>query len=506
MEDKFQAQQFRLATVAWILWFSLAIIALVGSCILTACNVGVNSILFPSQVAFIVILVCVGFTKVYRPLRRCVPLHAASYALVCLYTGWMLHALTQQYSRNVIDGDLSEVFHYLPQQAAPRERLAAFIQRAYSHRFWNQVLLFNYVALDLVRSLAWHWVAVVSFALLPLSMYITMWASSDVLVNVYDPPLFALLLPLYGAASSLCLLRLQRRLYLADYELHRGTVAEAQSAAKLVERQLAEQEAALQADSALNHVLKNVMADAVGCIDLSWDKPPAAAQLHLQQAVACLARGMQWCTKRNAILRISQGRYPLCLESINLREFGEMLVEGRPVTAQFPAARVKLDHTICSIIFEKALNNAIHHGDPSDPAVKFNIVLEPLLGCRTVSHAEMCRVGFTITNRIDSSRPPITPELVEKLMCGEARTHPAAPALCSALEPRLGVPTPPSPATVQPPSEDEPQPTEPSVAPATAEDQPPVAPAPAVVEDQPPRPDVEMEVEEIPPRLQHVYM
>eukprot|EP00667_Euglena_gracilis_P011430 EG_transcript_11683 len=101
----------------------------------------------------------------------------------------------------------------------------------------------------------------------------------------------------------------------------------------------------------------------------------------------------------------------------------------------------------------------------------------------------MCRVGFTITNRIDSSRPPITPELVEKLMCGEARTHPAAPALCSALEPRLPLASP-----------------EPSVAPATAEDQPPVAPAPAVVEDQPPRPDVEMEVEEIPPRLQHVYM
>eukprot|EP00670_Eutreptiella_braarudii_P015950 CAMPEP_0174330762 /NCGR_PEP_ID=MMETSP0810-20121108/16927_1 /TAXON_ID=73025 ORGANISM="Eutreptiella gymnastica-like, Strain CCMP1594" /NCGR_SAMPLE_ID=MMETSP0810 /ASSEMBLY_ACC=CAM_ASM_000659 /LENGTH=225 /DNA_ID=CAMNT_0015446105 /DNA_START=42 /DNA_END=716 /DNA_ORIENTATION=+ len=72
------------------------------------------------------------------------------------------------------------------------------------------------------------------------------------------------------------------------------------------ERQRAIQEAHtmklnLKADSMLNHVLKNNMADASGCIDLFFRK---ADDRVLRQAQDILFRGMWWCKWRQAMLSI----------------------------------------------------------------------------------------------------------------------------------------------------------------------------------------------------------
>lgn len=61
------------------------------------------------------------------------------------------------------------------------------------------------------------------------------------------------------------------------------------------------------------------------------------------QAMRCLERGMGWCRKRQAMMRITAGDYVPLLTPVNLREFGESLLQGRnlacgQVVAYLPAS------------------------------------------------------------------------------------------------------------------------------------------------------------------------
>jgi hypothetical protein len=171
---------------------------------------------------------------------------------------------------------------------------------------------------------------------------------------------------------------------------------------------------AMSADSILNHMLKNTLADAAAHIELflAGSAPTAA----LQDSVLCLRRGMKACKQRQLYLKLVAGEYVPVQNAVHLKEFGEQLVAGRAVRSTFLDLEVFLDAALLTLILDNALNNAFKHGHPKDPDVAFTIhQLEdhPLL--------HEARVEFLVTNKADPSRPPLTPEVVERIMAGDRK-------------------------------------------------------------------------------------
>ena len=79
---------------------------------------------------------------------------------------------------------------------------------------------------------------------------------------------------------------------------------------------------------------------------------------------------MWWCKLREAMVSIAEGEYESRMTCVDLQEFGQIAVRGRPVMeVQGPARSVYLDLIACSIIVDNALSNAFRHGCPDDPQV-----------------------------------------------------------------------------------------------------------------------------------------
>eukprot|EP00667_Euglena_gracilis_P015158 EG_transcript_15763 len=144
----------------------------------------------------------------------------------------------------------------------------------------------------------------------------------------------------------------------------------------LAERQLLrEMRASQTADSVLNHSLKNTMADVAGHIETYCGGHAAANAL--EDAMACLRRGMRICKERQVFLQLAAGEYRPMLNVVHLREFGEQLVAGRAVSARFLDLVAYLDSTLLSLILDNALSNAFKHGCHRDPEVAFEITELP---------------------------------------------------------------------------------------------------------------------------------
>eukprot|EP00668_Euglena_longa_P025085 GGOE01031315.1.p1 GENE.GGOE01031315.1~~GGOE01031315.1.p1 ORF type:complete len:870 (-),score=251.83 GGOE01031315.1:150-2567(-) len=190
-----------------------------------------------------------------------------------------------------------------------------------------------------------------------------------------------------------------------------------------------------EADTVLNHILKNTMADAAACIQLYADGKASQVSPDLSQAVTCLARGMQWCRKRHVLLRMSAGDYLPAMHPVSLREFGEQLVRGRAVISSFPNQVVLLDEVLCDILLDNALNNAFRHGDPVDPQVQFLMELSPL---EEPTNSGQRQLTFFISNRACPNRPRITPDLVHTLLSGRTSST-GELVYSSALSEHLGL-------------------------------------------------------------------
>ena len=88
--------------------------------------------------------------------------------------------------------------------------------------------------------------------------------------------------------------------------------------------------ASRQADSILNHTLKNTMADAASDIELFLEDG-VVGEGHLRRAAASLWRGMRSCLNRQAYLHLVAGKYSVSLLSTNLAKFARELTTGRNV-------------------------------------------------------------------------------------------------------------------------------------------------------------------------------
>jgi CheY-like chemotaxis protein len=159
-----------------------------------------------------------------------------------------------------------------------------------------------------------------------------------------------------------------------------------------------------QADSVLNHVLKNIMVDVSNCIEMH--KEGNAPDDMLEEAEALLFRGKWWCRMREAILNIAAGRYEGGTAVVDLVEFGRDLCKGRPdVNLSFQGARriVHLDALVCSIILDNAISNAIRHCSPDDPSVQLEIAVQED-DIAMESDETPVRVQFLTTNYTDSRK------------------------------------------------------------------------------------------------------
>ena len=173
-----------------------------------------------------------------------------------------------------------------------------------------------------------------------------------------------------------------------------------------------------KADSVLNHILKNNMADAINCIELFCERNKrAAVQQHLSKASDTLFRGMWWCKLREAMLSMVAGRYTTVRTATDVHKWARDFLRGRDVGLECPREVVQMDATACSVVLENAVTNATRHGCPHDPQVKFTVeVLDgpsegpPKTGPLAAEDAHAGRpvvVRFEVSNLANPERPPL---------------------------------------------------------------------------------------------------
>eukprot|EP00668_Euglena_longa_P021037 GGOE01026170.1.p1 GENE.GGOE01026170.1~~GGOE01026170.1.p1 ORF type:complete len:679 (-),score=166.00 GGOE01026170.1:1200-3203(-) len=187
----------------------------------------------------------------------------------------------------------------------------------------------------------------------------------------------------------------------------------------LAQTQLArELQASQLADSVLNHMLKNALADVAANIEVFL-----AGELGsevLEDAVVCLRRGMQSCRARMVYLKMVAGDYVPVMNAINLKEFGQQLVAGRNVTTHFVDCTILMDGTLMQLILENALGNAFKHGHPDHPNVQLTIKHSGSLNASGLPSGRQT-VSFIVKNVAHPLRPTLTDETVQKLFHGVAR-------------------------------------------------------------------------------------
>jgi len=168
--------------------------------------------------------------------------------------------------------------------------------------------------------------------------------------------------------------------------------------------------ASTTADSILNHMLKNTLSDAVGCIELFL--AGCASEDTLRDGVLCLRRGMRACKERQVYLKLVAGEYVPVQNLVNLKTFGEQLVAGRTVRCELPDVEVLMDSALIALIVDNALSNAFKHGRSPHADVALSIHVDTNL---TTGLEE---VEFVVGNAADPQRPPLTPEAVARLLTG----------------------------------------------------------------------------------------
>eukprot|EP00668_Euglena_longa_P003879 GGOE01004544.1.p1 GENE.GGOE01004544.1~~GGOE01004544.1.p1 ORF type:complete len:743 (-),score=201.65 GGOE01004544.1:1991-4114(-) len=228
---------------------------------------------------------------------------------------------------------------------------------------------------------------------------------------------------------------LRRSNFRANYQLQAALAQEARALQKARDLEAAQKEASQKADSILNHILKNIMADAAGCVELFVGGAAESEALH--QAADCLYRGMRWCKQRQTILRIASGSYSPVLASVSLQELGDSLVQGRRMSHRFLEGTFLLDSTLCGIVLDNAINNAFRHGHPENSEVNFTMSMASL--SNTDTDDKRYRLTFEVTNRVAPHRPQVTPDLLRRVLSGQQEPSCHSPSSGTALSDHLGL-------------------------------------------------------------------
>eukprot|EP00667_Euglena_gracilis_P004358 EG_transcript_4380 len=234
--------------------------------------------------------------------------------------------------------------------------------------------------------------------------------------------------------TSLHHLRTIRRSFALEHLVVGALAAEQAALQQALAEEQAQRCAAEKAEGILNHLLKNLMADGLGCIELALNAEASAAAGHLQRACETLRRGMSWCKQRHVLGQLAAGQYAAAPTPIDFPELCAAVVGRRTVATTVPPAVVWADPTLCSIVLENALSNAFRHGHPTDPQVTCAVHLlpaDPPAGPRR-------RLLLRLTNRANPARPTVTDTFLAQLAAGLVPPTPRGTAP-SALSDRIGL-------------------------------------------------------------------
>eukprot|EP00668_Euglena_longa_P019884 GGOE01024700.1.p1 GENE.GGOE01024700.1~~GGOE01024700.1.p1 ORF type:complete len:667 (-),score=195.69 GGOE01024700.1:238-2157(-) len=251
----------------------------------------------------------------------------------------------------------------------------------------------------------------------PTALIMTAFISPIVANTVPEVAVLSSAIAVVAILSSFQVSRLQRQRFATDHALQLTLEREAETSQRLADHERRTREAAIEADNILNHMLKNIMADAAGLIWLFAATLQMAMPSDLEQALSCLDRGMRWCRRRQALVRITAKAYHPARMPVDLRAFGEALTNGRAVDCQFVDGVVLLDPLLCDILLDNAINNALRHGDTTQEPVAFRMEMRSLA-------EDEAELRFVVRNRAKPSRPRLTPEFVESVLRGEVGSEP----------------------------------------------------------------------------------
>eukprot|EP00667_Euglena_gracilis_P002539 EG_transcript_2540 len=446
MEAEFQSRHQVTARRFCFLWLTvqLVLVAATACAGVLAFGMGVPNVpLMACQgcVVLFLLLTVLGLRFSARVSRHVYVCQCAASVVTIGWTGWLVHFVVAGLGRRAHAEALKAVWPLLTLPA--HDDLENYVMTELSGKILLLCLLYNFFVLDLMRFAGSVTGLAVSCAALPLTFFVATFVSDVVRHNVTEMLVATVLVAIYAFLSGAYLSLLRRRHFELDYQLKFLLLQEADTERRAREKEAAQKFASQRADTTLNHLLKNLMADATGCIELAVGKPLAETTTYLQEAVACLGRGMQWCRRRHIILSVTQGTYTPCMSPINLKTFGQALMSGRPLQGSFVDRVVLLDPTLCELILDNAISNALRHGCPANPNVQFSMRLsqppaKPDTAADPTAHPRKpapLALTFRITNRADPARPALSQSFIGRVLSGEAM-----PSSCkSALSDNLGL-------------------------------------------------------------------
>ena len=174
-----------------------------------------------------------------------------------------------------------------------------------------------------------------------------------------------------------------------------------------------------EADSILNHTLKNTMADAAGQLEIFLDDPNLTEDLdarliqNLKMALASLQRGMKCCRNRQAYLSLVSGTYTSVRSALKMHQFLSDVTMGRAVAVETQLDvedDVRLDPILMDLILDNAIANATKYGHPRGPNVRI-----------TVKDGPNESTVFQVTNVANPDSKALTAEYVESMFSGVGR-------------------------------------------------------------------------------------
>eukprot|EP00667_Euglena_gracilis_P004700 EG_transcript_4730 len=303
---------------------------------------------------------------------------------------------------------LAEVCRSVGPNEAVRAQLDAYVRGVIHENQLQEAMLSAFFAFNTVQfmGLRWHLAAV--YMALPV-----LFALASYCIARNSLPLRVLLFSLSISGVTLIwsvyVRRTQGQRFVADYMLQRSQEKEAQTQREGLQRELTFMDMARRADTVLNHILKNKMADAAGCIQLYTATVPSPMPPDLAQALSCLDAGMRWCKNRQALLSVSSGDYVPALTAVNLRDFGQTLVRGRSIECYFTDAVVMLDSVLCSIMLDNGLEYMFRLVDEEGPVLRFYTQVEPHPTVDLFGKANG-ELTFHLLGRAPPETEPLTPD------------------------------------------------------------------------------------------------
>eukprot|EP00668_Euglena_longa_P010625 GGOE01012865.1.p1 GENE.GGOE01012865.1~~GGOE01012865.1.p1 ORF type:complete len:721 (-),score=163.63 GGOE01012865.1:839-2914(-) len=324
---------------------------------------------------------------------------------------WCVHRVISQTIQNAAELSLVQTMALVNGHAEIKAELESYIRDQLSRKCWYLAMLIMYINVDALRLTGTTHNALYVHLVPVLVILVTTYCSDQISRNSIEVISVAVVFAVYTVLSSTHMLAMFRDRFRFDYQLRQRMAKEAEmiEAARNVEA--AQRQASQKADTMLNHILKNIMADAHGCIDLFLGKRGGDGADDLRRAQESLERGMRWCKKRQVMVQVNSGDYTPVLAPVSLKKLIDGMVYGRDIAVEMPDVTVCLDALLCEVVLDNAISNAFRHGDTT---------LGPISLVVSATHTgkeQSMGVIFTLTNYTSDSHR-LNPELVNELAKG----------------------------------------------------------------------------------------